>query len=299
MTTFVQLCFQGVALGCVYALVALGFVAIYRASRVINFAQGSLLLLGAYLVSYAVLDKGVAYWVAVPLGIIAVVAASVIFQIVVLRRVTGQPAFTVVMITIGLNIAITALVPAIFGSEPRSSGVGDPWGASQVSIGGVVLLWVKVAAIVVTGAILAGFFAFDRFSRYGLGIRATAADEEAALAAGIPVGRVNALSWGMAGALATVAGLFLVGSPNGLDPTAGDAALAAFPAIIIGGLESPLGAVVGGLVIGLVEELTNGYEGNFSFVGHNFYTIAPYIVMIAVLLVRPYGLFGNRPVERV
>lgn len=299
MTKFVQLLFEGVSVGCLYALVALGFTAIYRASRVVNFAQGSLLLLGAYLVSYMALDKHVPWLLAAAVGIIAMVVIGVLFQVVVLRRVSGQQAFTVVMITIGLNIAIAALVPAIFGANERTDGTGDPFGTSEFAIGGVAFEWVKVTSILVTVVLLAGFFAFDRFSRYGLATRATAVDEEAALAVGIPVRRVNALSWGLAGGIATVAGIFLVGFPNSLSPTTGDVALAAFPAIIIGGLESPLGAVIGGLVIGLVEELTSGYENNVPALGHNFYTIAPYVVMIAVLLVRPYGLFGQRPVERL
>jgi branched-chain amino acid transport system permease protein len=207
--------------------------------------------------------------------------------------------FTVVMLTIGLNIILVAVVSALFGSNERSNGVGDPWGSSAVHAGGVVLLWVKTWTMVVTALILLGFFLFDRYSRYGLATRATAIDEEAALAAGIPVRRVNAIAWGIAGALATVAGIFLSGAPNVLDPTIGDIALLAFPAIIIGGLNSPLGAVVGGLIIGLVYEFFDGYSGNLTFLGHNFYTIAPYVVMILVLLVKPYGLFGRRPVERV
>lgn len=299
MTTFLQLLFQGVGLGCIYALVALGFTAVYRASRVINFAQGSLLLLGAYIVSYAAVDRNVPYLLAAVIGVASVALLGVVFQVVVLRRVQGQPVFAVVMITIGLNIAISALVPALFGSNERANGVGDPFGSSQVELGGVVFSWVKIWTIITTAALLAAFFLFDRYSRYGLAIRATAVDEEAALAVGIPVRRVNALSWGVAGAVATVAGLFLAGFPNSLDPTTGDIALRAFPAIIIGGLESPLGAVVGGLLIGLVEEMTNGYESNIPLVGHNFYSISPYIVMILVLLVRPYGLFGSRPVERI
>lgn len=299
MTTFLQLLFNGVALGCVYALIALGFTAIHRASNVINFAQGAFLLLGAYLVSTAAVDHGFPFPLAVMLGLVAMVVIGIVFQMLILRRVQGQPAFTVVMITIGLNIIIVALVSALFGNAERGNGVGDPWGNTGVHLGSVVLLWVKVWTIVVTAAILLGFFVFDRYTRYGLATRATAIDEEAALAAGIPVRRVNAIAWGLAGALATVAGIFLSGAPNVLDPSIGDIALLAFPAIIIGGLDSPIGAVVGGLVIGLVYELFDGYSGSVPWLGHNFYSIAPYIVMIAVLLVKPYGLFGRRPAERV
>ena len=299
MTTFLQLLFNGAALGCVYALVALGFTAIHRASNVINFAQGAFLLLGAYLVSYGAVDKGLPFGIAVLIGIAAMILVGVVFQVLVLRRVAGQPVFTVVMLTIGLNIVIVAVISATFGGGERGNGVGDPFGSTQVNLGGVGLLWVKIWTILITLAVLGGFFVFDRYSRYGLATRATAIDEEAALAVGIPVRRVNAIAWGLAGALAAIAGVFLAGAPNVLDPTIGDIALLAFPAIIIGGLDSPLGAVVGGLIIGLVYEMTSGYESDIPWVGHNFYSIAPYIVMILVLLVRPYGLFGQRPVERV
>lgn len=299
MTTFLQLLFNGAALGCVYALIALGFTAIHRASNVINFAQGAFLLLGAYLVSTSAVDHGLPFVVAVVLGLVAMVVIGIVFQTLVLRRVQGQPVFTVVMITIGLNIIIVALVSAFFGSNERPNGVGDPWGNTGVHVGDVVLLWVKIWTIIVTAVVLAGFFAFDRFSRYGLATRATAIDEEAALAAGIPVRRVNAIAWGVAGAMATIAGIFLSGAPNGLDPNIGNIALLAFPAIIIGGLNSPAGAVVGGLIIGLVYEFFDGYSANVSFLGHNFYSIAPYLVMIIVLLIKPYGLFGRAPVERV
>ena len=299
MTTFLQLLFNGFALGCVYALIALGFTAIHRASNVINFAQGAFLLLGSYLVSTAAVDRGLPFFVAVILGLVTMVVVGIVFQTLVLRRVQGQPVFTVVMITIGLNIILVALVSALFGSAERANGVGDPWGSTGVHVGDVVLLWVKIWSIVVTAVILAGFFVFDRYSRYGLATRATAIDEEAALAAGIPVRRVNAIAWGLAGALATVAGIFLSGAPNVLDSSIADIALLAFPAIIIGGLNSPAGAVVGGLIIGLVYEFFAGYGGDLPWLGHNFYAIAPYVVMILVLLVKPYGIFGRAPVERV
>jgi branched-chain amino acid transport system permease protein len=299
VSTFLQLLFTGTALGCSYALVALGFVSIHRATTVINFAQGAFLLMGAYLVSYFAVDKGIPFALAILFGIAAMILTGVIFQVLVLRRLAGQPAFTVVMVTIGLNIAIIALLSSTFGGAPRESGTGDPFGATQVTVGDVPLLWIDIWTVIITAAIVAGFFLFDRYSRYGLATRATAVDEEAALAVGIPVRRVKAIAWGTSGALAAVAGVFLSGYPKGLDPTTGEVALLAFPAIIIGGLDSPAGAVVGGLVIGLVFEMTNGYSDHFTFLGHGFYSIAPYIVMIGVLLVKPYGLFGRRPVERV
>lgn len=298
MTDLAQHLFEGFALGCIYALIALGFTVIYRSSQVINFAQGSLLLLGAYLVAWFHVVRNMPFGIAVLLAIIACALVGIVFQVGVLRRVTGQPVFTVVMITIGLNIVLTSYVPAAV--DPQGFDIQDPWGASSIAAGGVTLSWVKIWGSITCLAVLGGFFAFDRYSRYGLAMRATASDEEAALAAGVPTRRANAMAWALAGAVAAVGGLFLASFPNKADPTVGLSALSAFPAIILGGLESPLGAVIGGIVIGIVQVLTANYQPNHvSWLGANFYIIAPYIVMILVLLVRPYGLLGKRPVERV
>lgn len=296
MTQFWQLVFDGFSLGCVYALIALGFTVIYRASAVINFAQGSMLLVGAYLISWLTVDRGLPFFVSLVIAIVAVAAGGVVFQQLVLRRVVVErPIFAVVMITIGLSTAITAGVDAIFG--PNTRVLGDPWGASAAHAAGLVFDWVKVWAIIFVAVTLALFFAFDRYSRYGLAMRATASDQEAAMSVGIPVARVHALAWGIAGTLAVVAGMFLAGYPSSPNPSLGDAALIAFPAIILGGLESPVGAVIGGVVIGVVQVLASGYEP--GWLGNNFYEIAPYVVMILVLLVRPYGLFGVQPAERL
>jgi branched-chain amino acid transport system permease protein len=295
MTAFLQLLFQGFALGCIYALVALGFTVVYRASKVINFAQGSLLLVGAYLVSVLATGLNLPFALAVIATIALLAAGGAVFQMTVLRRMLGQPVFVVVMVTIGLSIAINSAIPAIFGSNARI--LGDPWGASAVSVGGVTFNWVRIWTVLSTGLILAAYFAFDRFSRYGLAMRATAADEEAALAVGVPVRRVYVLTWAIAGGLAAVGGMFLAGFPSSVNPSLGDVALRAFPAVILGGLDSPPGAVVGGITIGIVEVMASGYAPGWT--GSNFAAVAPYVVMILVLLSRPYGLFGTRPVERV
>jgi branched-chain amino acid transport system permease protein len=295
MTSALQLLFQGFALGCIYALVALGFTVVYRASKVINFAQGSLLLVGAYLVSVLATGLGLPFVAAVIAAIALLAAGGALFQTTVLRRMLGQPVFVLVMVTIGLSIVIDSTVPAIFGGNARI--LGDPWGASAVSVGGVTFNWVRIWTVVCTGLILVLYFVFDRVSRYGLAMRATAADEEAALAVGVPVKRVYAMTWAIAGGVAAVGGLFLAGFPSSVNPELGDVALRAFPAIILGGLDSPPGAVVGGIAIGIVEVLASGYAP--AWMGNNFSDVAPYVVMILVLLCKPYGLFGTPPVERV
>ena len=295
MTNFAQLLFQGIALGAIYALIALGFVVVYRASRVVNFAQVAMLLAGAYVVSWLSVDVGLAFPLAILLAASLLALGGVAFQAGVMSRVAGQEPFVLVMITLGAGIALTGIVEAIFGPEQRA--VGDPWGSSAVVVAGVTLLSVKLWTIVVVLGALAAFFAFDRFSRYGLATHATAADEEAAAATGVPVRRVHTITWAIAGVLATLGGVFLAGFPNAAHPTMGDAALRAFPAVILGGLESMVGAVIGGLVIGIVEVLAAGYAP--AELGSNFHAIAPYLVMMLVLVIRPYGLFGARPVVRV
>lgn len=295
MTEFAQLLFQGVALGATYALIALGFVVVYRASGVINFAQGAMLLAGAYTISWLATDLGVPFLPAVLAAVAVLALAGAAFQIVVLRRVSGEPTFVLVMITIGAGIAVTALVEALFGTAPRL--LGDPWGSSSFQVGDVTINEVKVWGILVTCAALAVYFAFDRWTRWGLAVQATAEDEEATLSLGVPVRRVHLITWAMAGALATLGGLFLAGFPSSPQPALGDAALRAFPAIVLGGLRSPTGAVVGGVVIGITEVMTSGYAP--ASLGDNFYAVAPYIAMILILLVRPYGLFGRQPAERL
>jgi branched-chain amino acid transport system permease protein len=295
LSQFLQLLFTGVSLGSTYALIALGFSVVYRASRVINFAQGAMLLVGAYLISWLAVDVGQPFALAVALALVAVAAGAMLFQIVVLRRVGTRDIFAGVMITIGLSVALTAAIDAIFGPAPRL--LVDPWRSSAVHVGAVTFTWVKIWGIVVALVLLAAFFAFDRYTRYGLAMRATAADQEAALSVGVPVRRIHALAWAVAGAVATVGGLFLAGFPSSPNPSLGDAALIAFPAIVLGGLESPVGAVVGGVVIGVVQVLTAGYAP--GWMGSNVDSVAPYIVMIVVLLVRPYGLFGVRPAVRL
>ncbi|MHB2023794.1 MAG: branched-chain amino acid ABC transporter permease [Mycobacteriales bacterium] len=298
MRTFLQLLFAGVALGAVYALIALGFTVIFKASRVINFAQGEMLALGAFFTSWLVLNEGLPFWAAILCGLLGTAALGLAFQFGVLRFAVGRPDFTVVMLTLGLATILTSIIPTLFGSYPRANG--DPWGSTTAHAIGVAFDWDQIWAVVVAVLALIAFRFFNRHSRYGVAMRAAASDQEAAVAAGIPLGRVFGLAWALAGLVACLAGVFLAGYPNSLDPTIGESALLAFPAIILGGIDSTTGAVVGGFGIGIVQELVAGYQPQYaSWLGHDFYTAAPYIVMILVLLVRPYGLFGTRPAERL
>ena len=299
MTTFIELVFAGIALGCDYALVALGFTIIFKASEVINFAQGEFLLVGAYVVSVAMFSSSFNFFVALLLGMVVTVAIGLIFERLVLRRMVGRPPFTIIMVTIGLNVLLLEAVTLVVGSRlPRSPALFDF--ASSFSIAGIQFGSNAAAAIVTTVLICAALYAFLRYTRYGLAMRATALDQEAAQAMGIKVSAVYALAWAISGALATIGGVFLAASNPTFDTSLGNTALVAFPAIILGGLDSIPGAVVGGIVIGLIYEVTQGYASHLTPIfGTGFYVIVPYLVMILVLLVRPYGLFGTRKVERV
>lgn len=298
MTTFLTNVFAGLALGSTYALVALGFVVIYKSTGVINFAQGGLLALGAYLGYTFSNNLALAFGVAILLACVsaAIVGASV--ERLVLRRMVGQPPFAVIMITIGLLFVLEPVVTAIWGFD--NLPVDNPWNIQTVQVGQLVLGVRDLWTIGITAAVVVAFFLFFRYTRMGLAMRATAFDPEAALAQGVSARRVYATSWAIAAALAALAGITLAAGPGGLQPSISFIALAAFPAMILGGLDSPAGAVLGGVLIGLAEALTRGYQDKlFSWAGDNVSVIVPYVFMIVVLLLRPYGLLGTKDVRRI
>ncbi len=298
MTDFLQLTFAGLALGARYALVALGFVVIYKATGVINFAQGSFVALGAYLAFNFRQTWGLPFALALVLAVLVGGAFGAATERAVLNRMVGRPAFALIMITVGILFVVNEMITWIWGQE--SLNLGDPWGQDKVTIANVVLpvrdLWTLGLAAVV----LAGFFAFFRYSDIGLAMRATAIDQEAALARGVNVKGIFALSWAIAAGVAALAGVTLAAGPAALSPGIWLIALAAFPAMILGGLDSPGGAVIGGLLIGVTQTLTAGYQPDYlPWLGESFHVIMPYVLMILILMVRPYGLFGTKEVARL
>ncbi|PXY38437.1 branched-chain amino acid ABC transporter permease [Prauserella flavalba] len=298
MTAFLQNCFAGLSLGSTYALVALGFVVIFKSTGVINFAQGGLLALGAYLGYTFSNNLAVAFGVAVLLCCASAALVGATFERIVLRRMVGQPPFAVIMITIGLLFILEPMITAIWGFDQKQ--ITNPWNIRTVEAGGLVFGVRDLWTIGLTAAVVAAFFVFFRYSSLGLAMRVTAFDPEAALAQGISARRVYATSWAIAAALAALAGILMAAGPGGLTPSIGFIALAAFPAMILGGMDSPAGAVLGGLVIGLAEALTRGYQDElFSWAGSNVSVIVPYLLMIVILLIRPYGLLGTKEVRRV
>jgi branched-chain amino acid transport system permease protein len=298
VTEFLQLTFQGIALGCEYALVALGFVIIYKATGVINFAQGGFVLLGAYLAYNFGQTWDLPFTLAVLMAMVSGALLGAFVERVLLRRMVAQPVFAVIMITIGLLFVLDQLVTSIWGFE--NLNLGDPWGNDTVRVADVVLSVGDLWTIGITAAAVLAFFLFFRFSTTGLAMRAAALDQEAALAQGVSPGRVFALAWAIAGAVAALGGITHAAGSAQLSPAVGFFALAAFPAMILGGLDSPLGAVVGGIIIGVTQNLTAGYQPDHAaWLGNNFHIVMPYVVMVLILMVRPYGLFGTPEVRRV
>ena len=308
MTRFLQSAIAGLGNGSTYALVALGFVIIYKSTLVVSFAQPALMVAGitvlVYLTGYlGVPASGSAdgsfamFYVAVIVAMVFTALLGLAVERVALRPMIGRPVFVVAIITIGVDIILRIGVNRFLGRNVRP--IGDPWGLSTFDVGGVFIQQRHVVMITTTAVVVAALFAFFKYSRIGLAMRATAFDQEAALAMGVSVGQVFALSWMIAGALAALAGTF-VGTGAGIDQGTWVVALKALPAVILGGLDSVGGAVVGGLVIGVVEQLFATYQGTYApWLGQNFAVVSPYVVLLVVLLVRPYGLFGTPEIERV
>lgn len=285
----------GLGQGSVYALLALGFVIIYKSMRVISFAQPALMLAGAVLVSYLVGPFG--FILAVILGVAGTALLGLGIERTVIRPMVGKPVFVVAIITLGIDIALRVVINGFIGTDVRQ--VGDPWGFARVSLFGVTVQERYIAMFVTTAVVITVLFAFFKYTRLGLATRAAAFDQETALAQGISVSSVFALAWAIAGGLAAVAGTF-VATGAGIDQQLWIIALKALPAIILGGLDSLGGAVIGGLGIGVVESLVATYQLDYApWLGDNFSVVSPYVVMLLVLLVKPYGLFGTKEVERV
>ncbi|WP_431783264.1 branched-chain amino acid ABC transporter permease [Streptomyces chumphonensis] len=296
MNQALDILINGLALGSVYALVALGFVIIFKASGVMNFAQGSMLLFGGYLT--AVLHEHIGFLAALAVGVLATAALAGAVDRLLLRGLDSSQHHILTILTIGVDILIVTELARRIGGDLLS--LGDPWGNEVVALGGVTVPVSRIACITVSVLVIGAVFAAFRYTSWGLSLRAAAEDREAAALMGIPLSRIRTLAWCLAGALAALAALFLTAFPApGLERTTGQIALKAFPAAILGGMTSPPGALVGSLLIGVTEALAAGYQSELSGFGRGLGDVAPYLVMITVLLIRPHGLLGTKEAVRV
>lgn len=322
MITFVQTLSKAVALGSIYGILALSFVIIFKGTQVLNFAAGAISMAGALFMSILVVDRGfpflpftnplapaagetagVGLWlvhVAVALIIAAVV--GLVIERVAIRPMVGQPLFAMAVITLGLEIAIRPFNLDATALGGRSVGV--PWGNETWLIGGAFIPKSYAAAVIAAALAFAAVFYFFR-SRFGVAMRAVAFDQEAAMAQGINVGRVFAIAWALGAALAALAAIFFAMAPW---PPSGSVSaeihpvwvFRVLPVIILGGLDSVVGAIYGGLLIAFFEIFAGQYLATYTnILGPGYSTIVPYIVMLGVLLVKPYGLFGTPEIRRV
>ncbi|MGH3814594.1 MAG: branched-chain amino acid ABC transporter permease [Pseudonocardiaceae bacterium] len=289
MTQFIQLTVYGLANGAILALAALGFVLIYKATSVINFAQGEFLLVGAYLfyTAYVLLDLPLVP--AVIVGVAAAAALGVLIERLILRPLIGEDPIAVIMVTIGLAAILKAVVQMFFGTTPREMPEVLP--AATVDVLGAVVPMDRLVAVAVAAVVFAAFTALFRWSRHGIAMRAVADDQQAALVQGISVRRIFALAWALAAVSALIGGVLLAGISDVSGNLAGFG-LIVFPVVILGGLDSVPGTIVGGVVIGLISQYAEGVSAGAS-------QVVPYVALVLILLLRPYGLFGQPRIERV
>ena len=290
MDTFIQLTVAGLSNGAILALAALGFVLIYKASGVINFAQGQFLLIGAYVVWALTVDAGLHWALAIAGAIGVAVVLGVLVERLILRPLIGEPTISVIMVTIGLAQVLGALVQIIWGTQPHPFPEFIP--DDVVTIFGARTGENRLWALGLVVLALIAFALFFQRTRYGIAMRAVADDQQAALTMGISVRRTFALAWALAGVSAVVGGM-LVANLIGVSGDVSNIGLLVFPVVIVGGLDSVPGAVVGGAIIGLLTAYTGGYLGG------RLDAVIPYVALVAILLVKPYGLFGEVRIERV
>lgn len=289
---FLQLVISGIAQGCIYGLIALGFVLIYKATETVSFAQGELMMLGAFTALAAMTLLGWPYWLAVLSSIVGMAVFGVVLERVVIRPILGQPAFSIVMLTIGIGYVARGLITMIpnIGTETHTLPV--PYKDQIWNVGALVLNVEQMVVIAVTAMLCAGLFAMFRYSKLGIAMQAASQNQLAAYYMGIPVKRLNGMVWGLAAAVAAIAGLLLA-PITFVHANMGFIGLKAFPAAVVGGFSSLPGAIVGGLVIGIVESLSGFYLPD------GFKDTAPYVVVLIMLMVRPNGLFGEKLRKKV
>jgi branched-chain amino acid transport system permease protein len=289
---FLQLLISGISLGCIYALIALGFVLIYKATETVNFAQGELMMLGAFAGLALMQVAHLPFLVAAALAVAAMAAFGVLLERVAIRPILGQPQFTIVMLTIGIGYVargVMSMMPS-YGSDTHSLPV--PYKDQVWHVGALVLSVEQVVVIVVTVVLCLLLYLMFSRSRLGIAMQASSQNQLAAYYMGIPVQRLNGLVWGLSAAVATIAGLLLAPFTF-VHVNMGFIGLKAFPAAVVGGFGSLPGAVVGGLIIGLVEAISGRYFAE------GFKDIAAYVVVLVMLVIKPNGLFGGSARKKV
>ncbi len=290
MSTFISLTVYGLSDGALLALAALGFVLIYKATRVINFAQGEFLLVGAYMFYTGFVIFKLPLIGAAVFGVLVAIVLGIVVERFILRPLIGENPISVIMVTIGLSSVLKAVIQIFFGTAPKSQPRILPTGS--IDLAGVTVPVNRLVVILIAAIVLAAFTAFFQKSRHGISMRAVADDQQAALTMGISVRRVFTLAWVLAAVSALVAGVLLA-DLSAVDQNIAAFGLIVFPVVILGGLDSIPGTIIGGLTIGLLKQYVSGYADP------GLAEVIPYLVLVAILIVRPYGIFGETRIERV
>jgi branched-chain amino acid transport system permease protein len=289
---FLQLVISGISQGCIYGLIALGFVLIYKATETVSFAQGDLMMLGAFGGLACMTMLGFPFWLAVVVSIAGMAAFGVLLERIVIRPILGQPAFSIVMLTIGIGYVARGLITMIPGIGTETHILPVPYKDEIWKVGALVLNIEQMVVIAATTALCGLLFALFKYSKIGLAMQASSQNQLAAYYMGIPVKRINGLVWGLAAAVAAIAGLLLA-PITFVHANMGFIGLKAFPAAVVGGFGSLPGAIVGGLIIGIVESLAGFYAPD------GIKDVAAYVVVLIMLMVKPNGLFGEAMRKKV
>lgn len=291
----IQLLVNGVIIGTLYGVVAMCFVLIYKSTQIVNFAQGEFLLIGAWVCWWLLTSMQIPFWLGFPLTLVFMMAFGVLLQMIVLRPMIGEPIISVIMVTIGLSIFFQAMMKWIFGVFAKP--FPEVFATKSLNVFGLNVQTPYLLSMVVSLIIMGGFAWFFKFSRLGLAMRATAFNQQVAQSLGISVRNVFAMSWAISAVVSALAGV-VVAMVNGVSSALSFFGIKVFPAVILGGLDSIIGAILGGLIIGVLENLAEFVDGQYLHLG-NLYSVAPFYALIVILMIKPYGLFGTHQIERI
>ncbi|MCL6269266.1 branched-chain amino acid ABC transporter permease [Sansalvadorimonas sp. 2012CJ34-2] len=290
-----QLTVNGLIVGLLYGVVAMCFVLIYKSTQVVNFAQGEFLLIGAWICWATLVWLQLPFFVGFLLTLAFMTVFGILIQAVFLKPMIGEPIISVIMVTIGLSMFFQALMKWLFGVSAES--YPQVFETQTVTFLGMNIEMAYILSLIFSVIMMAGFYWFFRYSKMGLAMRATAFDQQVASSLGISVSKVFAASWAISAMVSATAGI-VIGMVNGVSGALSFIGIKVFPAVILGGLDSIVGGVVGGITIGLLENLAEFIDSQYLHIG-NLYTIAPFYVLLIILTIKPYGLFGTKDIERI
>ncbi len=296
MEFYIQLIVSGLVLGSIYALVALGFAIIYKSTSVVNFAQGEFLMIGAYFCFSMVVQFQIPWFWAFVITLVFAIVLGLLVERLILRPMIGEPVISIIMVTIGLSMLLKSIVTAVWGTQIQTY---DPplFPDAPISVAGMPVSQVYLWSFGLSLVLLVLFGLFFKYSKAGVAMRATAFSNQVALSMGISVKRIFALAWCIASVVSAIGGI-LIGNINGINISLGHFGLKVFPAVILGGLDSVLGAALGGIIVGVLENLSDGIlKTLFGLQGTK--EVAPFVFLVIILMIRPYGLFGTEEIERV